>query len=170
MLNILILSDRTQVATRTPKPWTLILRSTGVTVKNSQSKVPKQLFPKWQTVAHLSPMTASEPVNRTVKQSQPIPRHLQRPIKVLFCGSCHGVDRYLEFMQRRLLSLIRSFFFPPLISLQVLSLFDGISGCLVALKQLGISIDSYASSESDDFSKIVTMVRHPEARQVRSND
>ena len=54
----------------------------------------------------------------------------------------------------------------PLSIFQVLSLFDGISGSLVALKQLGISVDTYASSENDDFSKIVTMVRHPEARQL----
>ena len=45
-------------------------------------------------------------------------------------------------------------------------MFDGISGCLVALKQLGLSVDSYVSSESDQYSKIVTMVRHPEVVQV----
>ena len=52
------------------------------------------------------------------------------------------------------------------VALQVLSLFDGISGCLVALKQLGFEIDTYVSSEVDEYSKIVTMIRHREATQV----
>ena len=48
----------------------------------------------------------------------------------------------------------------------MLSLFDGVSGCLVALKQLGFAVDTYVSSETDEYSKIVTMVRHKEAAQV----
>ena len=36
----------------------------------------------------------------------------------------------------------------------------------MALKQIGIAIDTYLSSEIDDFSKIVTMVRHPEVTQL----
>ena len=36
----------------------------------------------------------------------------------------------------------------------------------MALKQLGFSVSDYVSSETDEYSKIVTLVRHSEATQI----
>lgn len=50
--------------------------------------------------------------------------------------------------------------------IRVLSLFDGISCGQVALKQLGIEIDKYYSSEIDKWAIKITQKNHPETIQI----
>tara|TARA_R110001606_G_scaffold226143_2_gene374195 strand:+ start:957 stop:1208 length:252 start_codon:yes stop_codon:yes gene_type:complete len=50
--------------------------------------------------------------------------------------------------------------------LKVLSLFDGISGAKQALKELGIKVDSYFSSEIDKYAVQISKTNHPDIIQI----
>jgi site-specific DNA-cytosine methylase len=54
----------------------------------------------------------------------------------------------------------------PRKKIRVLSLFDGISTGIVALKQLGIEVDYYYASEVDDCAIKCSKCNHPEIIQV----
>lgn len=50
--------------------------------------------------------------------------------------------------------------------MKILSLFDGISGCQLALNRLGIPIDEYYASEIDTYAMTITQVRFPKTIQL----
>jgi len=50
--------------------------------------------------------------------------------------------------------------------MNVLSLFDGMSGTQLALKKLGIKVDNYYASEIDKYAIKVTQANFPNTKQL----